>query len=61
MSPGQDPFTNKKFSEQILSFAVIDYYFCHQFIPFLMKNFFEAMLKFNKKAERLHCLEVYLL
>ena len=52
---------NKKFSEQILSFAVIDYYFCHQFIPFLMKNFFEAMLKFNKKAERLHCLEVYLL
>ena len=37
---------NKKFSEQILSLQLcLDYYFCHQFIPFLMKNFFDAMLK----------------
>ena len=53
---------NKKFSEQILSFAVMSGLLWT--IIFVMKNFFEAMLKFNKKAERadgLHCLEVSLL
>ena len=56
---------NKKFSEQILSFAVMSgLLFLSSIYTFPYEEFFEAMLKFNKKAERadgLHCLEVYLL